>query len=254
MHLVVCLPTLALGQGADRARELMRSVLRDGRAADEVVSVKMQLVDSTERVRQRTATFYTKKRTAEDSARLIRFHTPAEFAGSGVLTIEHSDRDADQWTYLPAYHASRRVPSADRGDTWMGTDFTYEDITDPKIEHYEYRIIREERLGGVACTVIEAVPRQRKLTEESAYSKTVFWVDPAEAVALKIDYYDRSGRLFKTLLNSGLRRFGHYRRWDRSEMHDVTRNHKTVLEFENRRIDRGLGDRYFEVHYLERER
>ena len=80
---------------------------------------------------------------ADDSVRLIRFHTPPDFARSGILTIERSDGDADQWIYLPAYHASRRVPTANRGDTWMGTDFTYEDITDAKIERYEYRTIGE---------------------------------------------------------------------------------------------------------------
>lgn len=252
--LVLCLPTLAPAQGRDSAREIMRRVLRDSRAEDEAVSVKMQLVDATGRVRRRTATFYFKKRTAEDSARLIRFHTPPEFARSGILTIEHSDRDTDQWIYLPVYHASRRVAAADRGDTWMGTDFTYEDITDAKIEQYEYRTVGRDRFNGVHCIVIEAIPTERKLVGESAYSRTVFWIDPNEPVALKVDYYDRAGRLFKILTNSELRRFGNYRRWERSEMHDVTQNHKTVLEFGDRKINRGLSDEYFEVYYLERGR
>ncbi len=252
--LVLSLPALARAQAVSSAREIMRRVLRDSRADDEVVRATMQLVDATGRVRERTAAFYFKKRAAGESARLIRFYTPPEFARSGILTLEHPDRDADQWIYLPAYHASRRVPPANRGDTWMGTDFTYEDITDAKIERYDYTTAGHERLNGVRCTVIEAIPRERTLIEESAYAKTVFWVDPEESVALKVDYYDRSGRLFKTLTNVGLRRFGRYRRWDRSEMHDLVAHHKTVIVFGDRQIDRGLGDDYFDVHYLERGR
>jgi hypothetical protein len=233
----------------------MRRVLRDSRADDEVVSVQMQLIDGKGRVRRRTATFYSKKRPTEDaSVRLMRFHTPPDFAQAGILTIEHADRDADQWIYLPAYYASRRVSSANRGDTWMGTDFTYEDITDAKIDQYEYRTLGQERLGGVPCTVIEAIPRDKKLVEESAYSKTISWVDTEESVALKVDYYNRSGRRFKTLTNSELRKFGKYRRWQRAEMHDVEQAHKTVLEFTERKINRGLGDEYFVVAYLERGR
>src|SRR5262249_48797895 len=161
-----------------------------------------------------------KKRAAEDaSVRLMRFHTPPDFAQAGILTVEHADRDADQWVYLPAYYSSRRVSPSNRGDTWMGTDFTYEDITDAKIDQYAYRIVGHERLGGVECTVIEAVPRERKLAEESAYSKSVFWVDVEEAMALRVDYYNRAGRQFKTLTNSEMRRFGKYRCWQRAEMH-----------------------------------
>jgi hypothetical protein len=251
---MVSLPTPAPTQGKDGARDIMRRVLRDSRAEDEVISVAMQLIDATGRVRRRTATFYSKKRNAEDSVRLIRFHAPPEFARSGILTIERTDGDADQWIYLPAYHASRRVPSANRGDTWMGTDFTYEDITDAKIERYEYRTIGSDRVNGVACAMIEAIPRERKLVEESAYAKTVSCVDVEQSVALKIDYYDRTGQVFKVLTNSGLRRFGKYRRWDVSEMEDLKRKHKTRLESGDRQIDRGLSDEYFDVRYLERGR
>jgi hypothetical protein len=252
--LALGLPGLAPAQGSDGAREIMRQVLRDSRAEDEVVNVSMQLVDARGRVRRRTATFYSKKRTAEDSVRLFRFYTPPEFSRSGILTIEHSDRDADQWIYLPAYYASRRVSSANRGDTWMGTDFTYEDIIDAKIEQYEYRTLRHEQLGNVQCVVIEAIPKEKKLVEESAYSKTVYWVNADEFVAPKVEYYNRAGRVFKILTNSDLRRLGKYRRWQRSEMHEVTQDHKTVLEFSDRKINKGLGDEYFEVSYLERGR
>ena len=254
MTLLVCHPMPAPTQSNDGARDIMRRVLRDSRAEDEVVSVTMQLLDATGRVRRRTATFYSKKRTAENSVRLIRFLTPPEFARSGILTVERSEGDADQWIYLPAYHASRRVPSANRGDTWMGTDFTYEDITDAKIEQYEYRTVGNDRVNGVACTLIEAIPRERKLVEESAYSKTVSCVDVEQSVSVKVDYYDRGGRLFKVLTNSRLLRLGKYRRWELSEMADLKRNHKTVLEFGERKLDRGLSDEYFDVNYLERKR
>ncbi len=252
--LAASFPAPAPGQGKDAARDIMRRVLRDSRAEDEVVAVAMQLVDTSGRVRRRTATFYSKKRTAENSAHLIRFHSPPEFARSGILTLERTEGDADQWIYLPAYHTSRRVPSSNRGDSWMGTDLTYEDITDPKIEHYEYRTVGADRVNGVACTLIEAIPRERKLVEETAYSKSVFCIDVEQSMALKTEYYDRSGERFKVLTSSGLERFGKYRRWTRSEMADLKRKHQTILEFGDRKLDRGLSDEYFDVHYLERGR
>jgi uncharacterized protein len=249
-----CVAPLALAAAEDGAREIMRRVLRDSRAEDEVAQVLIELVDASGRVRRRSTTVYAKKRSAEESARLIRFHEPPDLARSAILTIEHADRDADQWIYLPAYHAARRVASANRGDTWMGTDLTYEDITDPKLEQYEYTTLREETLDGVRCTVIATVPTDRRLKEQSAYSRTIYWVDPAESVALKIEYYDRAGRLAKILTNADLRRHGAYRRWGVTRVHDLARNHRTVLTVADRAIDRGLSDEVFSVSSLERGR
>ena len=247
-------PTPARAQEADGARDVMRKVLRDSRAEDEAINVVMELIDGGGRVRRRTTTIYSKKRSPEASMRLIRFHEPPDIARSGILTIEHPDRDADQWIYLPAYHAARRVAPANRGDTWMGTDFTYEDITDPKLEHYQYTTLRRERVDDVPCTVIEAIATDPKLKAQSAYSRTVFWVDPVESVALKIEYYDRAGRLLKVLTNAELRRYGIYRRWAVTRVRDVPRNHQTVVTVTDRTLDRGLSDTYFGVSYLERGR
>src|SRR5688500_1119934 len=102
--IVTFLLSLAHGQEPDAARDIMRRVLRDSRAADEAVDLVMELIDARGRVRRRATTIYSKKRTAEASMRLIRFHEPPDLARSGILTIEHADRDADQWIYLPAYH------------------------------------------------------------------------------------------------------------------------------------------------------
>jgi hypothetical protein len=239
---------------ADRARELIRRVVRDSRADDETVAVRMELIDAKGQVRRRTTSISTKKRGAEASSRLIRFHEPPDLARSAILTLERPDGDADQWIYLPAYHAARRVASTNRGDTWMGTDFTYEDIADVKIEQYTYALLRQETLEQVRCEVIEAVPAERRLKEQSAYSRTIYWVDPAEAVALKLEYYDRGGRLLKVLTNAGLQRVGAYRRWTTTRVRDVTRNHETVVTVTDRKINSGLGDESFTVSSLERGR
>ena len=251
--LVALAATLTVAEETEQARDLMRRVLRDSRAQDESARVSIDLVDGNGRVRRRTTTIYSKLRAGQ-SSRLIRFHTPPDLAGSAILTVDHADRDADQWIYLPAYHAARRVAAANRGDTWMGTDFTYEDITDTKVEQYTYTTLRQEVLNGVRCAVIAAVPVEPRLKAQSAYGRTLYWVDAAEAVALKIEYYDRGGRLLKVLTNEDLRRHGSYRRWNVTRVHDVVRDHRTVLTVGDRKVDGGLSDDYFTVSHMERGR
>jgi hypothetical protein len=234
---------------ADDGEAIMRATIAQATARDEVVDVRMRLVDASGKERQRTATLYTKKSGRDESMRLIRFDTPPDLAGSGILSIEQPERHADQWLYMPAYHASRRIASVNGSDTWMGTDFAYDDIVDPRVSEHRYRVLGEEKVDGVACTQLEATPREPR---EGAYGKRVYWIDRAKNVIHRVAFYDRTGERFKTLTNDDLVLIGGYYRWRRGEMVNARKQHRTLLEFSNWRIDQGLNDRYFTVRYLER--
>ncbi len=236
------------------ARSLMQDVIASASADDEVVSIHMELTDSGNQVRERTATFYAKRDPDGHVMRLIRFHTPADLAKSGILVLDKGHEDAEQWLYLPAYHTSRKVAAANRSDTWMGTDFAYEDMSDPDVDRYDYRFLENERIDGADCRQVEAVPRDEKLKKESGYSRTVSWIDPTRNVVVKVDFYGKDGALAKKLRHSRLQSHGEYYRWGEWEMRDLKREHRTLLKFEDRRVNPGLEERLFTVRFLERGR
>jgi hypothetical protein len=242
--------------GGPEPAEVMRRVQRQATASDETADFTMQLVEASGRTRQRTGTVHERqvKPGAVDEMRLIRFHSPPDFQGSGVLTIEHTDRDNDQWIYLPAYHTSRRVPPANRGDRYMGTDFSYEDIMRQKIEEYRYALRGEEACDGRRCLMIEAVPADSRLRQETAYSKTISWVDPERDVVLRVDHYDRGGALFKRLAVESLQQVSGKYRPQRLRMEDFVRKHVTIISYERRRLGTGVPEHYFTEHYLKRGR
>ncbi len=250
--LVFLQPGSGVAPAQDEAEEIMRAVVHQGSAEDQVVKVTMRLVSRNGDERRRTAILYSKKRSAEDDMRMIRFESPPDLANSGILSIEHSDGDPDQWLYMPAYHTSRKVAAVNRSGTWMGTDFAYEDIVDPRLSQYRYRIVGQESLDGVSCAVVEAIPVDSRLASQSAYSKAIYWIDRGNALFVRVDFYDRGGELFKKLINSDLVRVGAYRRWGRTQMQHLKRQHSTILEFSDWKVDAGLSDRYFTVRYLER--
>ncbi len=248
-------PWRAGGQAPDPV-EVMRRVQRQGTAPDEQTQFAMRLVDAAGQVRDRTGTVYQRQVAPGllDEMRLIRFHSPADIKGSGVLTVEHPDRDNDQWLYLPAYHTTRRIAPANRGDRYMGTDFVYEDIMREKIEEYRYRTAGEDTAGGVRCLVLEAVPVAESLARETAYSKKLIWVDRARDVILRVDYYDREGRLFKRLTVPEIEQVADKSRWRVVRMEDLVRRHATVVTYHDRKIGAGVPERYFTEQYLRRGR
>lgn len=234
--------------------KLMQQVERQSSPSDEVVRIAMRLVDSSGKTSQRSAWFYSKQRDpgSLESMKLIRFDKPAEMNGSAVLTVENTGRPDDQWLYLPAYHASRKVPPSSRSDRYMGTDFFYEDVSDDKIEQYQYVVSGQETISDRSYIVIEQTPVAEELKRETAYGKKVQWVDPERAIVAKIEYFDRQGALRKRFEASGPTQVAGRWRWSEVSMTDFKLKHKTYVQYSDRKIDQGLDASLFTVRSLER--
>jgi hypothetical protein len=253
--LLVLGPALAGGAALDPV-DLMQRVQRQEAAPDEVVDFTMQLIDAAGRVRERTGTVFERLVTpdAVDEMRLIRFHSPPDFRGSSVLTIEHPERDHDQWVYLPAYHTTRRIASANRSDRYLGTDFLYEDIMRTKIEEHRYRLRGAEVYDGVRCLVVEAVPVAETLRRDTAYSMRVSWVDPARDMILAVNYYDLDGRFVKRLTVTNIERVSGTYRGQEVRVEDLDRRHVTIVKYHGRKIGTGIPERDFTERALKRGR
>jgi len=258
LAMVAIAVALATESGAAAAPEpdaLMRRVQAHASAPDEEVQFAMDLIDSGGQVRRRTGVVYSRQVSpgSVDQMRLIRFHSPADIKGSGVLTIENPDRDNDQWLYLPAYHTTRRIAPANRGDRYMGTDFLYEDIMREKVEEYRYRTTSASTLlRDISCTVLEAVPTAPQLSRETAYSRKLIWIDPVRDLVLRVDYYDRGGQLFKRFVVEAAERVGDRYRPSAVRMEDFARRHATVIQYHDRKIGAGVPESHFTERYLKR--
>ncbi|MBI5418248.1 outer membrane lipoprotein-sorting protein [Candidatus Poribacteria bacterium] len=234
-------------------REIMRNAVNKYRADDELQEIKMMLIDKEGTKWERTASFFIKKIDNDNDKILFRFYSPADLAGSGVLTIENKQGVDDQWIYVPAYHTARRIPSSNRSDQYMGTDFYYEDVITPRVEEYEYNILGKEKLDKADCLIIEGIAISERLKLESGYSKIVSWVDSQKFMIYKQEFYSKkNGALIKILNNSELKDFKGLLKWGRREMITLSTMHKTIIEYTKHEINKGMSDDYFTVHYLKR--
>ncbi|MDR1586099.1 MAG: outer membrane lipoprotein-sorting protein [Treponema sp.] len=128
---------------------------------------------------------------------IIVFQRPASVAGTRFLTMENPGGDDDRWIFLPSLGKVRRVVASEGSGSFMGTDFSYDDISSASrgAEKDRHTLLREENLGGSACYVIESVPKDSSYQ----YSKMVQWIDKETKVAMKIELYDRKAALVKLL-------------------------------------------------------
>ena len=123
------------------------------------------------------------------------FDQPRNVKGTALLIHAHKEAADDQWLYLPALKRVKRISSANRSGSFMGSEFAYEDMGSPEVEKFSYRYLRDEPCGDLTCTVSERVP----VDERSGYRRQLVWRDRDELRIWKVQYYDRKDAHLKTL-------------------------------------------------------
>jgi hypothetical protein len=114
--------------------------------------------------------------------------------------MEQQGSDDVQYLYLPALNKLRRVSA--KSDSWLGTDFAFEDLMEVKFDNFSYESLRSDSFDGHECWVYD---KTAKKSEDSIYSRQVEWVRKEGFLPVKTVYYDKSGKELKVLEFTDLR-------------------------------------------------
>lgn len=179
--------------------------------------------------------------------RLMKFTAPADIAGSGFLQVSVSGRD-DTFVYLPALGRTRRIAGGQQGESFFGSDFSYEDITGIEPDDYTHTLL--EVLEG-PIYVVEAVPTPES---ELTYDRLVLEVPEDTLVPRRAEYF-RGGQLVKVLTVSTVSEIGGYlipseRRMETIKGGEVTSY--TLLTQTEVALDEDLPAELFTERYLTR--
>jgi uncharacterized protein len=249
-------PPTALGQALS-AHEIMRRNYFATRMKDSKAEATMTLITEGGRQRVRRLVSITKLR--EDGAsqmRLARFLYPPDVKGTATLLIEHPGREDDMWVYIPALGKVRRLVSKSKGESYVGTDFTYGDIIGHKVDDYTHRIVGSETIDEAECYVVESVPVSEGVREESGYGRRVSWIRKDNFVSPKQEGYDLQGKLFKRLIAQDIRQVDvALGRWQPmvTEMINLESRHRTVLAYQDFKANVGVEQALFTTRSLEKD-
>ena len=173
---------------------------------------------------------------------LTIFDQPLDVKGTVFLNFTHATEPDDQWMYLPKLSKVKRIRSRNKSGPFMGSEFSFEDMSSFEVEKYEFKYLRDETYEGQASFVLEQVPTD----ENSGYSKQIVWVDKKHYRVLKIEFYDRKGSLLKELVNFEFTLYlDKYWRPLRIEMFNEQNGKSTELITHELNFNTGLSDNDF---------
>lgn len=237
------------------AREIMQAVDDRDDGDNRVADMRMVLIDKNGDTRTREIRSFDKEK-GEDKQRIMFFLSPADVKDTAFLTYDYDayEADDDQWLYLPALRKSKRIASSDKSGSFMGSDFSYADMTRKNLDAYDFTILKEEELRGNKVWLIESVPKTKKEIEETGYSKSVAFVRQDNFVVVRAVHWVKEGGRLKYLDVTGLEQIDGV--WTILEMTMTTKKgnatlHKTELSFSNVRYNQGLDEQMFTVRRIE---
>lgn len=199
---------------------------------------------------------------------LTLFTAPTQVKGLANLSWTYLDpqRQQDVWLWLPSLKKIKKISASAADDSFLGSDFTVEDITTRRFDDETYKLVKEENFTGFTskfsnktyykdepCFVIEATPKRANWY----YVKRLIWIDKKYGTNIYEEKYDAKGQKFQYIF-----------RW--CEIHsvdgkeypvqmflegeDLRSGHRTVIVNETVDIDKGLTEEEFTESALSRSR
>jgi outer membrane lipoprotein-sorting protein len=216
-------------------------------AKDGKADMLMVLLNKKGERRERVLNAYVKRYGNNRSKSIIFFRSPADVKGTSFLVWTDENKKDRQWLYLPALQRVRQISASGKGESFMGTEFTFYDMGGHDIDDYTYTLLREEAVGGEPCYVIEAVPKKVEF-----YSRLTMWIRKGSFVPAKTDFYDVRGQYEKQGVFTAVKNIQGINTPTRIEMHNKLNGRSTVIEFRNVVYDSGLNDDIFTERYMTR--
>jgi len=212
--------------------------------------VFMRLIESGGKERTRELTMLRKNmENFQDQKYFIYFHQPADVQGMTFLVYKYPHKDDDRWLFMPALDLVKRIAANDRRSSFVGSDFTYEDISGRDLTEDEFSIEREEKLGQKDCYVLKAVPKDSKSAD---YSYKLSWIDKSNFLPLKEEYYDVRQELYKVFAAEEVKDMGGFPTVTKRKMENVKNKHQTLVTYNQVEYNLGIEPDLFTERFLKR--
>ena len=190
---------------------------------------------------------------------VIVFTTPKDVAGVGYLMFEYAEdangnkKDADNWLYMPAMKKTRRIASSgsESEGSFMGTDFTYQDMGERSLSKYDYNLLGEESVDGTPCYKVECISKAH--TEKDP--RYITYISKDGFIMYKCEFYDRQNQLHRVLTCSDFTTIKGYTTAQKMKMENVQSGTWSLIETKDITYDaEDIDDSLFTVAALEKGR
>jgi outer membrane lipoprotein-sorting protein len=133
---------------------------------------------------------------------LVLITAPAKDKGSVTLK-----RKKEVWMWVPSVHRVIKLPPSMMMQSWMGSDFTNDDLVRQSsiVEDYTHVLAGEEEIDGYICYKLELTPKPEAGV---VWGKIITWITKEGFMQLRADHYDEDMFLVKSMIGTNVQTMG----------------------------------------------
>ena len=184
----------------------------------------------------------------KNNKQMIWFLYPKDDKGVAFLKIEHNAKDDEMRMWLPAFKKVRRISAKKRGDSFMGSDLSFEDLSNRDLSGNNFNRLENQSVGEKECYVLETIPN---IELKSSYSKHISYIEKNTLNIVKELSFDKRGELKKEKYFSYVR-LDNYQILKRVFVKDVMMQHTTEILFSKISVDQNIQEDLFHEKNLKR--
>ena len=207
--------------------------------------ISMTLTNSKNKMRK---SVMISKFTNRNKYQLIWVLEPKSDRGMSFLKKEHSDQIHEMRIWLPSFKKIRRINANRMGDSFMGSDLSYEDMTSRSLSENDYFRLEDEMIEGDSCYVLEVIPKAKF---KNSYGSHKVWISKDNLYIVKENSFDKNNKL-KKIKNFFYTKVESYFVASKIFVKDFQKNHTTNLNIENIKVDTEIDTDLFQEKSLKR--
>lgn len=245
--LVMLLPVSASALTADEVMKKSQAAFHyQGKDFKSRVMMKLISKGGQERIRELSMLRKNFGEVGGDQKFFMYFVQPADVKDMTFMVYKYPAKDDDRWLFVPAINMVRRIAAQDKTSSFVGSDFTYEDVSGRDIQDDTHAIVKEEKLGARDCYVVKSTPKAGDVD----YSYKVSWVDKGNFLPLKEEYYDKKGELGRVFSADDTKDIKGFPTITKRTMKNLQSGHRTEVTYTKTDYNIGIEDSLFSERYL----
>lgn len=245
-------PTTSKKSTLPKALKIMKLRASKSLPKDERSVIDIRVEENGRFDRTRSLIRYVLRKDGKEKS-MFRFTSPATFRNLAVLTIEAKDGNDQQWMYIPSRRKVKRVARNQSIENFAGSGFSFEDLRAEALDGHTYKTLARKKVQGRPVYLIESRPKANEVRALKAYSKRLLYVDSERYVIMRVDFYNKKGKLIKIQENSRWAVVGGVYRPYRAKMKELTKNRATWIRFRTWAANEGLPSKLFTTRELMKE-
>jgi outer membrane lipoprotein-sorting protein len=176
---------------------------------------------------------------------MILIQSPAKDKGISFLK-----RKKEVWNWMPSLERTIKLPPSMMTQSWMGTDFTNDDLVKESsvVEDYTHTLTGDTIIENRSCYIIQMIPKPEAAV---VWSKVIVCIDKKDFLELHSRFYDEDGQLINTMNCYDIKLMHDRIIPTRFEMIPADKKgQKTEMIYKNIQYNKPIDDNFFSVEKM----